>query len=41
VEVVKNAFKEIDEKDKEVFGPLREFYKINIEERFSNDRYWR
>ena len=41
VEVVRNALKEVYEKDREVFRPLQEFYGISIEERFSNDRYWR
>jgi 4-hydroxy-tetrahydrodipicolinate synthase len=41
VEVVRNALKEVYEKDKEVFRPLQEFYRINIEERISNDRYWK
>ena len=41
VEVVRNALKEVYGKDKEVFGPVQEFYKINIEERLSNDRYWK
>jgi 4-hydroxy-tetrahydrodipicolinate synthase len=41
VEVVRNALKEVSEKDKEVFWPLQEFYKINIEERISNDKYWK
>jgi 4-hydroxy-tetrahydrodipicolinate synthase len=41
VEVVRNALKETYEKGKEVFRPLEEFYKINIEERLSNDRYWK
>jgi 4-hydroxy-tetrahydrodipicolinate synthase len=41
VEVVRNALKEVYEKDKEVFWPLQEFYKINIEERISNDKYWK
>jgi len=41
VEVVTNALKEVYEKDKEVLMPLQEFYKINIEERLSNDRYWK
>jgi 4-hydroxy-tetrahydrodipicolinate synthase len=41
IEVVRNALKEVYEKDKEVFRPLQEFYKINIEERLSNDRYWK
>jgi 4-hydroxy-tetrahydrodipicolinate synthase len=41
VEVVRNALKEVYGKDKEVFGPLEEFYRINIEERIFNDRYWK
>jgi 4-hydroxy-tetrahydrodipicolinate synthase len=41
VEVVRNALKGVYEKDKEVFWPLQEFYKINIEERISNDKYWK
>ena len=41
VEVVRNALKEVYQKDKEVFTPLQDFYKINIEERLSNDRYWK
>jgi hypothetical protein len=28
-------------KDKEVFRPLEEFYKVSVEERLSNDRYWK
>ncbi len=41
VETVKNALKEVYEKDREVFRPLQEFYGINIEDRLSNDRYWK
>jgi 4-hydroxy-tetrahydrodipicolinate synthase len=41
VEVVRNGLKEVYGKDKEVFWPLQEFYKVNIEERLSNDRYWK
>jgi 4-hydroxy-tetrahydrodipicolinate synthase len=41
VEVVRNVLKEVYEKYKEVLRPLQEFYKINIEERLSNDRYWK
>jgi len=41
VEVVRNALKEVFEKDKGVLMPLQEFYKINIEERIFNDRYWK
>jgi 4-hydroxy-tetrahydrodipicolinate synthase len=41
VEIVRNALKEVYEKDKEVFTPIRDFYRINVEERLSNDRYWK
>jgi len=41
VEVVRNALKEVYAKDKEVFWPLEEFYKINIEERIFNEHYWK
>jgi 4-hydroxy-tetrahydrodipicolinate synthase len=41
VEVVRNALREVYEKDKEVLWPLEEFYKINIEERLTYDRYWK
>jgi 4-hydroxy-tetrahydrodipicolinate synthase len=41
VETVRNALKEVYEKDREVFRPVQEFYGINIEERLSNDRYWK
>jgi 4-hydroxy-tetrahydrodipicolinate synthase len=40
VEVVRNALKEVYERDKEVLRPLQEFYKLNMEDRLSNDRYW-
>lgn len=41
VEVVRNALKEVYGKDKEVLRPIQEFYKVNVEERLSNDRYWK
>jgi 4-hydroxy-tetrahydrodipicolinate synthase len=41
VEIIRNALKEVYQKDKEVFTPLQDFYKVNMEERLSNDRYWK
>jgi len=41
VEVIRNALKEVYQKDREVFTPLQDFYKVNVEERLSNDRYWK
>jgi 4-hydroxy-tetrahydrodipicolinate synthase len=40
-EVLRNALKEVYEKDKEVLMPIQTFYKVNIEERLTNDRYWK
>ncbi len=40
-EVVRSALRETYMKDREVFTPLEDFYKINVEERLSNDRYWK
>jgi len=41
VEVIRNALKEVYQKDKEVYTPLQDFYKVNVEDRLSNDRYWK
>jgi 4-hydroxy-tetrahydrodipicolinate synthase len=41
VEVIRNALKEVYEKDREVLMPIQAFYKVSIEERLTNDRYWR
>jgi 4-hydroxy-tetrahydrodipicolinate synthase len=41
VEVVRNVLKEVYGKDREVFTSIQEFYKVNIEERLTNDRYWK
>ena len=41
VEVVRNALKEVYEKERGVLLPIQDFYKVNIEERLSNDRYWK
>ncbi len=41
MEVVRNALKEVFIKDKVVLMPLQEFYKLNVEERIFNDRYWK
>ena len=41
VEVVRSALKETYGKDREGFRSLEEFYKINVEERLSDDRYWK
>jgi 4-hydroxy-tetrahydrodipicolinate synthase len=41
VEVVRSALKEVYERDKESLRPIQEFYKVNVEERLSSDRYWK
>ena len=41
VEVVRTALKVVYEKDKEILRPIQDFYKINIEERLSSDKYWK
>ncbi|MEI9475793.1 MAG: 4-hydroxy-tetrahydrodipicolinate synthase [Deltaproteobacteria bacterium] len=41
VEIVRDALKKVYEMDKEILMPIQEFYKLNVEERLSNDRYWK
>jgi 4-hydroxy-tetrahydrodipicolinate synthase len=41
VEVVRKALQEVYVKDKEVLMPIQQFYKVDIEERLNNDRYWK
>ncbi len=41
VEVIRKALKEVNEKDKEILRPIQDFYRVNIEDRISNDRYWK
>jgi 4-hydroxy-tetrahydrodipicolinate synthase len=41
VEMVRKALREVYEKDKEILRPIQEFYRVNVEERLSNDRYWK
>jgi 4-hydroxy-tetrahydrodipicolinate synthase len=41
VEIVRNALKEVYDKDRTILMPISDFYRVNIEERLSNDRYWK
>ncbi|MDI7259559.1 MAG: 4-hydroxy-tetrahydrodipicolinate synthase [Thermodesulfobacteriota bacterium] len=41
MEIVRNALKTVHEKDREILRPIQDFYKVNVEERLTNDRYWR
>lgn len=41
IEIVRTALKQVYERDKEGLMPIQDFFKVNIEERLSNDRYWK
>ena len=41
MEVVRSAIRTVYEKDREILRPIQDFYRINIEERLSNDKYWK
>ncbi len=41
VEIVRSALKTVYEKDKEILRPIQEFYRVNIEDRLTNDKYWK
>lgn len=41
IAVVRDGLKEVYEKSRDVLMPIQDFYKVNIGERLSNDRYWK
>jgi len=41
VEIVRNALRAVYEKNKEIFIPIEDFYKVNMEDRIYNDNYWK
>jgi len=41
VEIARSALKKVYEMDRGILTPIQEFYKVNLEERLSNDRYWK
>jgi 4-hydroxy-tetrahydrodipicolinate synthase len=41
VEIVRNALKTVNEKDREILRPIQELYGVNIEERIYNDKCWK
>jgi 4-hydroxy-tetrahydrodipicolinate synthase len=41
VEVVRNALKEVYGKDKNALMPIQDFFKVNVEDRLTNDRFWK
>ncbi|MDI6763387.1 MAG: 4-hydroxy-tetrahydrodipicolinate synthase [Thermodesulfobacteriota bacterium] len=41
VEIVRNALKTVHEKDRRILSPIQEFYRVNIEDRLTNDKYWK
>jgi len=41
VEIVRNALKTVQEKDRGILRPIQEFYKVNIEDRIYNNNCWK
>ena len=41
VAIVRSALKTVYEKDKGILMDIQDFYKVNIEERIYNDKYWK
>lgn len=41
VEIVRNALKAVYAKNKDILQPIEDFYKVKIEDRLANDRYWK
>ena len=41
VEIVRNALKTVQEKDRGILRPIQDFYRVNIEDRLTNDKYWK
>jgi len=41
VAIVRSALKTVHEKDREILRPIEDFYKVNIEDRLYNDKYWK
>lgn len=39
--IVRNALKTVHEKDRGILKPIQEFYRVNIEDRLTNDKYWK
>jgi 4-hydroxy-tetrahydrodipicolinate synthase len=40
VEIIRSALKEVYERDKNIFKPIEEFYKVDVQERINDDHYW-
>ena len=41
MDVVRKILREVHERNPEIFRPLEDFYKVNMEDRISNDKYWK
>ena len=41
MDVVRKILREVHERNLEIFRPLEDFYKVNMEDRISNDKYWK
>jgi len=41
MDVVRKILREVHERNLEIFRPLEDFYKVKMEDRISNDKYWK
>jgi 4-hydroxy-tetrahydrodipicolinate synthase len=41
VEVIRNALKAVYEKDKDILKPIENFYRVKMEDRIYNEKYWK
>jgi len=41
VAIVRSALKTVHEKDRGILRPIQELYRVNIEDRLTNDKYWK
>jgi 4-hydroxy-tetrahydrodipicolinate synthase len=41
IEIVRNGLREAYKRDREIFRPIQDYYHVHIEDRLSNDRYWK
>lgn len=41
VAIVRSALKTVHERDRGILRPIQEFYRVNIEDRLTNDKHWK
>jgi len=41
VAIVRSALKTVHEKDRGILRPIQELYRVNIEDRLTNDKHWK